>query len=486
MSEKPSVVVVGAGPVGCLAACMMENHGWSVDLFEARSDFRKPQTTVTRPRSINLAFSKRGIEAIRAVDPEMVERLLLQVTPMKGRMIHGIDGALNSQPYGLHEECINSIDRNLLNQSILTEAEQRPNVTVHFNKKLIKSKFDDSILIFQDTNTQETLEIKSDLTIGADGSYSQVRQQIMRSTRVDFSQEYIDDLYLELSIPPGIDKDTGKPCFLLDPTHLHIWPRQSFMLIALPNQDKSFTCTLFAPYKGVFDHLKVPTNKEEEQHILDFFKSNFGDALSLIGEQDLLRCFIENPRGSLLTIKCKPYHYKDKAVIIGDAAHSMVPFYGQGMNCGLEDVRKLDQLLIKYSGSIGEEEKDNQAIRQKENLHKILERYTETRHQDLLAICDLALQNYREMSDKVTRFDYLVRKKVDGLLARILRGNWLPLYTMVTFRDDIDYSQVIKREAKQSQLIDWSLRFFVGCSSVGLIATLFKFARQFKSSLLSD
>jgi len=479
MSQKPRVVVVGAGPVGCLAACMMENHGWSVDLFEARSDFRKPQQTISRPRSINLAFSQRGIEAIRAVDPEMVERLLKQVTPMKARMIHSIDGGLNSQPYGLHEECINSIDRNLLNQSILSEAEQRPNVTVYFNKKLVKARFDDSTLIFQDTQTYETIEVKPDLTIGADGSYSQVRQQIMRCTRVDFSQEYIDDLYLELSIPPGVDKKTGKPCFLLDPTHLHIWPRQSFMLIALPNQDKSFTCTLFAPYHGVFDHLQVPKNEQDEKHIIDFFKTYFADALQLIGEKDLIRCFVENPRGSLLTIKCKPYHYKDKAVIIGDAAHSMVPFYGQGMNCGLEDVRKLDQLFRKYTGP-------GHASIQKEKLGNMLETYTETRHQDLLAICDLALQNYREMSDKVTRFDYLMRKKVDGLLARILRGNWLPLYTMVTFRDDIDYSQVIKREAKQSQLIDWSLRFLVGCSSVGLIATMLKFGRQLKYALQFD
>lgn len=479
MSEKPKVVVVGAGPVGCLAACMMENHGWSVDLFEARSDFRKPQKTANRPRSINLAFSKRGIEAIRAVDSEMVERLLKQVTPMKGRMIHNVDGGLSSQPYGLHEECINSIDRNLLNQSILSEAEQRPNVTVYFNKKLVKARFDDSTLVFQDTNTHETLEVKPDLTIGADGSYSQVRQQIMRCTRVDFSQEYIDDLYLELSIPPGVDKETGKPCFLLDPNHLHIWPRQSFMLIALPNQDKSFTCTLFAPYHGVFDQLEVPKNEEEEKHIIDFFNTHFPDALSLIGHKDLIRCFVENPRGSLLTIKCKPYHYKDKAVIIGDAAHSMVPFYGQGMNCGLEDVRKLDQLFQKYTDQI-------KPAYQQEKLGVILESYTQTRHQDLLAICDLALQNYREMSDKVTRFDYLMRKKVDGILARVLRGNWLPLYTMVTFRDDIDYSQVIKREAKQSQLIDWSLRFLVGCSSVGLIATVLKFGRQLKYALQFD
>lgn len=477
MAQKPKVIVVGAGPVGCLAACMMENHGWSVDLFEARSDFRQPQQTITRPRSINLAFSNRGIQAIRAVDPEMVERLLQQVTPMKGRMIHSIDGSLNSQPYGLHEECINSIDRNLLNQSILSEAEQRPNVTIHFNKKLVKANFDRSMLTFQDTQTHEQVQVTADLTIGADGSYSQVRQQIMRCTRVDFAQEYIDDLYLELSIPPGIDKLTGEPYFQLDPTHLHIWPRQSFMLIALPNQDKSFTCTLFAPHHGVFDQLPVPTNEQEEQHIIRFFTTHFLDALSLIGQKDLIRCFAENPRGSLLTIKCKPYHYQDKAVIIGDAAHSMVPFYGQGMNCGLEDVRKLDQLLLKHTNG------EDTAVRQKEKMGTILGEYTHTRHKDLVAICDLALQNYREMSDKVTRVDYLIRKKVDGLLARILRGNWLPLYTMVTFRDDIDYSQVITREAKQSQFIDWSLRFLVGCSSVGLIATVLKFGRHLKNGL---
>lgn len=480
MAHKPRVVIVGAGPVGCLAACMMDNHGWSVELYEARSDFRQPQQTTIRPRSINLAFSKRGIEAIREVDPEIVERLLKKVTPMKARMIHTLDGRLSSQPYGLNEESINSIDRNLLNQSILSEAEKRPNVTVHFNKKLIKAKFDDSNLIFQDTKTQEFLQVHADLTIGADGSYSQVRQQLMRHCRVDFSQEYIDDLYLELSIPPGIDQNTGEPVFLLDPAHLHIWPRQSFMLIALPNQDKSFTCTLFAPYHGVFDQLQVPKSQAEKDHIVEFFKTHFPDALSLIGQDDLIRCFIDNPRGSLLTIKCKPYHYKDKVVIIGDAAHAMVPFYGQGMNCGLEDVRKLDQLIRKHS---------NQSQKSLEaNLEVILESYSSTRHKDLLAICDLALQNYREMSDRVTRVGYLLRKKLDGLLARswFLKGSWLPLYTMVTFRDDLDYSQVIQAESKQSRIIDWSLKFLIGCSSAGLVATAINFGRKFQTGVLSS
>ncbi|KAG0151685.1 hypothetical protein CROQUDRAFT_36384 [Cronartium quercuum f. sp. fusiforme G11] len=479
MSEQPQhAVVVGAGLVGCLAACMLESRGWTVDIYEARKDFRIPSNLPTRARSINLAFSARGIEAIRSIDSDMVNRLLQKVIPMKARMIHHPEGKLNSQPYGLDGEHINSIDRNLLNQALLTEASKRHNIEIHFGHKFLSAQFDDRYLIFWDETTKTERHVKADLTIGADGSYSRVRQQIMKKTRLDFSQEYIDDLYIELSIPPATDKVSGEPTFALDPHHLHIWPRHSFMLIALPNQDKSFTCTLFGPFKGVFDQLEPPTTPHDEARIICFFRKHFLDALELMESTELIRCFAENPRGSLLTIKCNPYHYKDKAVILGDAAHSMVPFYGkcfmsitnlslthpfhafsiftgQGMNCGLEDVRKLSQLLDDHSLS----------------LEGVLERYSSTRHQDLIAICDLAIENYKEMRDKVTRVDYVMRKALDGILAKswFLKGKWLPLYTMVTFRPDLDYSEVVKREARQSKIVNWMLRLFATSAFVGFV-----------------
>lgn len=457
MSSNPHAAVVGAGLVGCLAACMLESRGWSVDIYEAREDFRIPSNLPTRARSINLAFSARGIEAIRSIDSDMVNRLLQQVIPMKGRMIHSPEGGLDSQAYGLDGETINSIDRNLLNQSLLNEASKRRNINIHFCHKLVRADFDERSLYFCNTKNQEEVHVIADLTIGADGSYSKVREQIMRKSRVDFSQQYIDDLYIELSIPAGKDKVTGEPTFALDPHHLHIWPRHSFMLIALPNQDKSFTCTLFAPFTGVFDQLEPPKVPEEEEKIIRFFKTHFPDALAIMDQSELIRCFQENPRGSLLTIKCTPYHYKDKAVILGDAAHSMVPFYGQGMNCGLEDVRKLSQLL------------DNQAL----SLEKVLQNYSSTRHQDLVAICDLAMGNYIEMRDKVTRIDYVMRKALDGFLAKswFLRGKWLPLYTMVTFRPDLNYSEVVKREDRQSKIIKWMFRLATTSMILGLVFT---------------
>ncbi|CAH7666585.1 kynurenine 3-monooxygenase [Phakopsora pachyrhizi] len=481
MSGRPRAVIVGAGPVGCLAACMLESHGWSVSVYESRPDFRASAMSEVRARSINLAFSSRGIEAVRSVDPGMVEKLLEQAIPMRARMIHNVEGKLNSQTYGLNKEHINSIDRNLLNRTILLEACKKPNVNVYFNHKLIKADFDQSILTFQDLESLDIVEVQSSLTIGADGSYSKVRDQIMRASRVDFSQEYIDDLYLELSIPPGKDPRTGESIYLLDPNHLHIWPRHSFMLIALPNKDKSFTCTLFAPERGIFEHLTPPKNQDEEDRIVDFFKKHFPDALELMGRESLIRSFVENPRGNLLSVKCKPYHYEDKALIIGDAAHSMVPFYGQGMNCGLEDVRKLNELFKHFK--IQGPGKD---------LSQLLSKYSSTRHKDLVAICNLALQNYHEMRDKVTRPGYLIRKKVDELLARswLLRGSWLPLYTMVTFRSDIDYSEAVMRESHQSHIISVTLKVLglglgVGVGScLGFVLGFKKIAHLLKRFIL--
>ncbi|KIJ16812.1 kynurenine 3-monooxygenase [Paxillus involutus ATCC 200175] len=488
-SRTRTVIVVGAGPVGCLAAISLAKMGWNVDIYEARPDLRLPSSkAAAQQRSINLAISSRGIAALQAVDAAATSRFLQTVIPMRGRMIHDILGNQHSQQYDKDGQCINSIDRALLNEGLLEEASAVPNIRLFFKHKVLSVDFDDRTMIIRDINSETDVRVTFHLCIGADGSYSIIRRQLMRVVRMDFQQEYIPHEYIELKMPAGHDEH-GQPGFLLDPNHLHIWPRHSFMLIALPNKDKSFTCTLFAPTVE-FDRLISP------EAILSWFRSCFPDALALIGEDKLLNDFAKNPRSPLISIKVKPYHYKDRCVILGDAAHSMVPFYGQGLNCGLEDVRVLRALLLQegvapnsLSANLGEKELTDT------RLSNALTKYTETRHEDLVTICELAMDNYVEMRHSVTTPLYLFKKALDNVLYAISSNEaslesttqslasvpfptrketgWLPLYTMVTFRPDISYAAARKKAAKQSAVLSIAGRLgTVLMSATGLYFTL--------------
>ncbi|KZV71872.1 FAD/NAD-P-binding domain-containing protein [Peniophora sp. CONT] len=467
MDSKPTTrkaIVVGAGPVGCLAAMALAKQGWAVDLYEGRPDMRLPSSkAAAQQRSINLAISSRGIAALKAINPAASERFLKTVIPMRGRMIHDAQGNENSQLYDRDGQCINSIDRALLNEDLLGEALATANVRVFFRHKIQSIDFDRRTMSINDVESGKTLQENFDLCIGADGSYSIVRRQLMRVVRMDFEQQYIPHEYIELKMQPGRNAQ-GNETFRIDPNHLHIWPRHSFMFIALPNQDKSFTCTLFAP-TSEFDKLSGP------EAIVPWFKQYFPDALSLIGEASVLESFAKNPRSPLITVKANPYHYKDRGIILGDAAHSMVPFYGQGLNCGLEDVRVLHVLLQEAGVDPSLPDGDFHA-----RLEKALSRYSETRHEDLVAIQKLAMDNYVEMRHAVATTSYLLRRAVDKFLYTLSSPKpvfldslaptlakvpfstpqpkgWLPLYTMVTFRPDIGYASVTKKMQQQSQLI---------------------------------
>ncbi|KIM49214.1 hypothetical protein M413DRAFT_21477 [Hebeloma cylindrosporum] len=474
-------IVVGAGPVGCLTALALAKRGWLVDLFEGRPDSRLATSKVaTAQRSINLAISHRGIAALEAIEPAAAQKFLQSSIPMHGRMIYKLSGELDSQLYDRDGQCINSIDRDLLNQGLLEEADASPNVRVFFNHKVVAADFENKSMTIRDATSNSEFTTDFDLCIGADGSYSVIRRQMMRVVRMNYQQEYIKDEYLELRMPAGRDRN-GEPTFLLDPNHLHIWPRHSFMLIALPNKDKTFTCTLFAP-TAELDRLR------SADCILAWFKLYFPDALRAIGDKSLVKDFMTNPRSPLICTKSNPYHYKDRAIILGDAAHSMVPFYGQGLNAGLEDVRILSTLL---------DEEGVSSISDPQNTHDrrlstVLQRYTDTRHEDLIAISDLAMNNYVEMRHSVTLLSYLFRKTLDNLLYAITAPEmvslasliptlatvpypsgkpkgWLPLYTMVTFRPDINYATVKKKAACQSSILtglSW-----IGVSVLGAAGT---------------
>ncbi|EWC46231.1 hypothetical protein DRE_04609 [Drechslerella stenobrocha 248] len=372
--EPQRVVVIGAGPVGALAALYFAKGGWQVTVCELRGDLRNPENrSLNFTKSINLAISERGINGLRTVDPELTESILDEAIPMHGRMIHDHRGRQSSQKYDVHKRFIRSIDRSRLNEKLLDELDRMSNVELKFSHNLKSLSLEKNEAVFErrlNSGEYENVRMQADLFIGADGAHSQTRRQMMKYVRLNYSQEYIDSLWCEFQIPPH--PETGD--FQLDPNHLHIWPRQTFMFIALPNQDRTFTCTLFMP-EEMFKNIVGP------EALVSFFKKEFPDVVSLAGEDGLIGDYLKNQKLPLISLKkCNPYHYKGKCVILGDASHAMVPFYGQGMNCGFEDVRVLWEHICNDT-----------------NLADALDNYTSERYPDCITINDLAMNNYVEM-----------------------------------------------------------------------------------------
>lgn len=333
-TEGKRVVVIGGGLVGALNACFLAKRNFQVDVYEAREDIRV--ANFMRGRSINLALSYRGRQALKAVGLE--DQIVSKGVPMKARMIHSLSGKKSAIPYGNKSQYILSISREKLNKDLLTAVESYPNAKVHFGHKLSKCCPEEGILTMLGPN-KVPRDITCDLIVGCDGAYSTVRAHLMKKPRFDYSQQYIPHGYMELTIPPK----NGE--YAMEPNCLHIWPRNAFMMIALPNMDKSFTCTLFMSFE---EFEKLPTHSD----VLDFFQKNFPDAIPLMGEQALMRDFFLLPAQPMISVKCSPFHLKSRCVLMGDAAHAIVPFFGQGMNAGFEDCLVFDELMDKFNNDL--------------------------------------------------------------------------------------------------------------------------------------
>ncbi len=420
------ITIVGAGLAGSLMSVYLANKGFEVNVYERRADMRKENTG--GGRSINLALSARGIHALKEVG--IFEEIKKIAIPMYGRMIHSKEGKLNFQRYGKDDsEYINAVSRSELNKCLMNLAETKSDVKIYFNEHCDGIDLKSAEVSFHNGKTNTTSRIKSDAVIATDGAASAVRMEMLKIPRFNFLQEYENYGYKELTIPAG---DNGK--FLLEKNALHIWPRGSFMLIALPNLDGSFTCTLFLAYEvslgreSSFEHLN------SKKMVMDFFEKEFPDAAELMPA--LTDEFFQNPTGSLITIKCYPWIAEDKVALLGDAAHAIVPFFGQGMNAAFEDCTYLNECIEKFGS----------------DWKKIFQEYQKLRKINSDAIADLAQQNFIEMRDLVADKKYQLKKKIETELYSRYPDKFIPKYSMVTFHR-IPYSIALERGKIQESIL---------------------------------
>ena len=420
--KKEYVAIVGAGLAGSLLAVYLARRGFRVDVYERRPDMRRE--AISAGRSINLALSVRGIHALQEVG--LAGNILTDAIPMKGRMMHSTEGELTFQPYGKDpREVINSVSRGGLNMLLLDAAESYDDVQIFFDERCTGADLDRGELQFRNERSGKQQVVTADAVIASDGSASAVRMEMQKIGRFNLSQQYLEHGYKELSIPPAADGG-----YRMEPHALHIWPRGSYMLIALPNPDGSFTCTLFLPFAGEpgFDSLGSPAK------VRDFFRTTFADALPLI--PDLETDFFQNPTGSLVTIKCFPWQHRGKMLLLGDAAHAIVPFYGQGMNCAFEDCTLLNRILGDYGP----------------DWEQVFAAYQAQRKRDTDAIADLALENFIEMRDQVADPVFLRKRKVELLLETKFAGQFFSKYAMVTFQR-LPYSLALERGRRQDAVL---------------------------------
>jgi kynurenine 3-monooxygenase len=421
---EKKVTLVGAGLIGSLLSIYLAKRGYKVNVYERRPDMRLSKAYAGK--SINLALSDRGWKGLEGVG--IADDIKKIAIPMYGRQIHNKNGTQVYQPYGKDKQAIYSVSRADINMKLMDLAETNSNISFHFNERCTHLNRESMEAEFENSQTKKVSKVPSDLLFGSDGAFAASRLSMqLQSDRFEYNQHYIDCGYKELIIPPG---ENGS--FKLEKNALHIWPRGSFMMIALPNPDGNFTCTLFLPFEGE----KSFANLKTREQVKTFFETEFGDAVPLM--PTLLDDFENNPTSSLVTVKCYPWTFDNKIALIGDAAHAIVPFYGQGMNCGFEDCVVLNGLIDKH----------------KENWPAILQEYEILRKPDGDAIADLAIANFVEMRDKTADPKFLMQKKIEAKFSDKYPDKWIPLYSMVTYSPHIRYSEALINGQKQQAIMD--------------------------------
>jgi kynurenine 3-monooxygenase len=415
------ITLIGAGLNGPLLAVLLMHRGFAVEIFERRSDMRRVQ--ISAGRSINLALSTRGIHALQQAG--LWEGMRSIIIPMKGRMMHSVTGELTFQPYGKNEsEVINSISRAELNIALIDAAEKL-GATINFRRRCVGYDVKTGSIRLRNEETGEKTNHETEIVIGCDGSASAIRAEMLKLNRFNFSQQYLDYGYKELTIPAGPD---GK--HLLETHALHIWPRGNYMLIALPNIDGTFACILFLPFEGADSFACLATQADVNR----FFESRFPDVVSLMPRR--ADNVFSNPTGAMVTIKCSPWHVEGRALLLGDAAHAIVPFFGQGLNCGFEDCTYLMELLDRHGA----------------DWPRVFADFENQRKINTDAIADMAIDNFTEMRDRVADSRFLLRKKVELALEAKYPQLFVPKYAMVTFHR-IPYSVAQARGIVQDRML---------------------------------
>ena len=414
--------VVGGGPVGTLLAISLARHGYTVGLYEGRPDSR--QTSIYQGKSINIALSDRGWTSLEKIGISTAAKD--QAIPMHRRAIHGIDGDLSGFPYGQEGDAIWSVSRGGINEQLLDIADDEPNITTHFEHRLIDIDFESARTTFKVGGDKE-LVVEADFAFGADGAHSKVRRLAHSLPRFSYSQNYMPQCYIELNIPANPDGSHR-----LDKNALHIWPRKNFMLIALPNPDGTFTCTLFLNHSGdpSFESLR------ERSAVQAFFESNFADAMDYL--ENPVDVFMEKTAAPLFLVQVFPWSFNRKVGLIGDAAHAIVPFYGQGMNCGFEDCAELDRLIDVHN----------------HDWNRIFSAYENARKPNGDAIAELSKRNFAEMSDLSGDRSFQLRKMIEAKFSQRYPELWTPLYSMVTFSPDVPYSEALRIGDEQNKVME--------------------------------
>jgi kynurenine 3-monooxygenase len=419
---KNKITILGAGLVGSLAGILLQKRGYAVTILERRPDMRLAK--MYAGRSINLAMSMRGWAALEMAGLRQdIEEIAI---PMYGRQIHNIDGTSPFQAYGKNNEAIYSVSRGDLNKKLISLAEEC-GVTILFNQRIDDVELRSNTLSIMDMASNESSTFNDhDIVIAADGAFSSLRNAYVKTDRFNYNQFYIEHGYKELFIPAGEHN-----AFLIEEKALHIWPRKNFMMIALPNFDGSFTCTLFFPFEGPQSFESIKTREDAET----FFNEQFPDAVKMM--PTIIDDYFKNPTSSLVTVKCFPWIYEDKNMLIGDSAHAIVPFYGQGMNAGFEDCRILMDII------------DNSTDKA---WGPIFKTYQEARKKNGDAVADLALQNFIEMRDLVADPVFLTRKKIEKQLGLLYPSEFNSVYEMVSF-SHTSYHIAISCQKAQDKLL---------------------------------